>query len=56
MAEYRLSLGGIGYVQQAPTSAARITDVLWQAIGPRLERFSPEQCANYSQNSGYALV
>ena len=37
-------------------TAARTTEALWQAIGPLLEHFSPEECANYLKNSGYAAV
>ena len=36
-------------------AAARTTEALWQTIGPILERFSPEECANYLRNSGYAV-
>jgi transposase len=36
-------------------TAARTTEALWQAIAPLLDRFSPEECANYLRNSGYAV-
>ena len=35
---------------------ARTVDTLWQAIGARLDDFTPEECANYLKNSGYAAV
>lgn len=35
---------------------ARTIDTLWQAIGARLDDFTPEECANYLKNSGYAAV
>ena len=35
-------------------AAARTTDAVCQAIGRTLETFTPQQCLNYFQNSGYA--
>ena len=35
---------------------ARTVDTLWQAIGARLNDFTPEECANYLKNSGYAAT
>jgi transposase len=38
------------------TAAARTTDAVCDAIGRLLETFTPEECANYFQNSGYRLT
>lgn len=35
-------------------AAARTTDAVCQAIGQLLEAFTPQECLNYFQNSGYA--
>ena len=35
-------------------AAARTKQAVWQTIGTLLDSFSPEECANYFQNSGYA--
>lgn len=35
---------------------ARTSDTVCDAIGQLLEAFTPEQCANYFQNSGYRLI
>ena len=35
-------------------AAARATDTVCDAIGQLLDAFTPEECANYLQNSGYA--
>ncbi|MBB4860276.1 hypothetical protein HNO88_003618, partial [Novosphingobium chloroacetimidivorans] len=35
--------------------AARTRDALWTTIGTSLDAFSPEECLNYLQNSGYAF-
>lgn len=32
----------------------RTTDATWRRIGKLLDRFSPQECANYIRNSGYA--
>ena len=37
-------------------AGARTRDTLWQAVGTILDRFTPEECANYFQNAGYASV
>lgn len=37
-------------------AAERTTETTWQRIGTLLERFSPQECANYIQNAGYASV
>lgn len=36
-------------------AAARTRDALWNTIGTLLDAFSPDECRNYLQNSGYAL-
>ena len=36
-------------------ASARTTDELWQTIADLIERFPPEECANYFQNSGYGF-
>ena len=36
-------------------TAARTRDALWDAIGQLLDRFSPAECRNYIENSGYAF-
>ncbi len=37
-------------------AAVRTRDALWRAVGTILDRFSPDECANYLANSGYASV
>lgn len=37
-------------------AAARSRKTLWRTIGDILDRFSPEECANYIPNAGYASV
>ena len=34
-------------------AAKRSVDALWNEIGQLLQRFSPEECTNYFQSSGY---
>lgn len=34
--------------------AARTVDILYNAVGKLLGSFSPQQCANYFVNAGYA--
>ena len=34
--------------------AARSRDALWRTVGTVLNRFSPEECANFLKNAGYA--
>lgn len=34
-------------------AATRSVDALWSEIGQLLQRFSPEECTNYFQSSGY---
>ena len=36
-------------------TAARTRDAVWDAIGQLLDRFSPAECRNYIENSGYAF-
>lgn len=36
-------------------AAARTQEALWTTIGQLLEHFSPEECRNYLENSGYAF-
>ena len=36
-------------------AAARTRDALWETIGRLLPAFSPAECRNYIQNSGYAF-
>jgi transposase len=36
-------------------AAARTRDALWETIGRLLQAFSPAECQNYIQNSGYAF-
>ena len=33
--------------------AARTIDALWTAVGQLLDRFTPEECANYFTHAGY---
>ena len=40
---------------QLRSAAARTRDVLWDTIGRILDTFSPAECQNYLQNSGYAF-
>jgi transposase len=37
-------------------AAARTKEALWSAIGSLLDRFTPDECANYLVNCGYDLV
>jgi transposase len=34
-------------------AAARTVEALWEVIGRLLDRFSPEECANYIRHAGY---
>ncbi|MCH8181665.1 MAG: IS630 family transposase, partial [Proteobacteria bacterium] len=34
----------------------RTIDATWRRIGKLLECFSPQECANYIRNSGYASI
>jgi len=36
-------------------AGARTREALWTIIGQILEHFSPEECRNYLENSGYAF-
>jgi transposase len=36
--------------------AARTVEALWDAIGRLLDRFTPEECANYIRHAGYAAT
>jgi len=38
-----------------PKAAARTRDALWDTIGHLLDAFSPAECRNYLENSGYAF-
>jgi transposase len=35
-------------------AARRTTDAIWRQIGALLRAFSPQECANYFRNAGYA--
>ena len=35
-------------------AAERTMEATWRKISSRLDRFSPQECANYLVNSGYA--
>ncbi len=37
-------------------AAARSRETIWRTVGDVLERFTPEECANYIENAGYASV
>lgn len=37
-------------------TATRSRDTLWRAVGEILDRFTPDECANYLTNAGYASV
>lgn len=37
-------------------AAARTPDTVCDAIGQLLDAFTPQECANYFQNSGYRLI
>ena len=37
-------------------AAERTAEATWRRIGSLLDEFSPEECANYLVNSGYASV
>ena len=37
-------------------AAVRTKEAVWQTIGTLLEAFTPQECANYLKNSGYASV
>jgi transposase len=34
-------------------AAARTKETLWQSIGELLDKFSPEECANYFRTAAY---
>ena len=36
-------------------AAARTCDTLWDTIGHLLDAFSPAECRNYIENSGYVF-
>ncbi len=38
------------------SEAARSRETLWRTVGTILDRFTPEECANYLGNAGYASV
>lgn len=37
-------------------AAERSVDAVWKRIGDLLDRFPPDECANYLRNSGYAAT
>lgn len=37
-------------------AAERSVETVWRRIGTLLERFTPQECANYLVNSGYAAT
>jgi len=37
-------------------AAARTRHTLWRTVGAILDRFTPQECANYFKNAGYASV
>jgi transposase len=37
-------------------AAARTVEALWEVIGRLLDRFSPQECANYIRHAGYAAT
>ena len=37
-------------------AAKRTIETLWEEIGKLLDRFPPEECANYIRNSGYCIA
>ncbi len=37
-------------------TAARTRETLWRAVGAILDRFTPDECANYFESAGYASV
>ena len=40
---------------QLRKEAARTVETLWNAVGQLLQRFTPNECANYFENDGYVL-
>ena len=36
-------------------ASARTVDALWQAIADLIDRFPPDECANYFRNPGYGF-
>jgi transposase len=38
------------------TASERTTEAVWKRIGSLLESFSPQECANYLRNAGYASI
>jgi transposase len=37
-------------------AAERTVEATWQRIGSLLTRFTPQECANYIRNAGYAAT
>ncbi|HUK07121.1 MAG TPA: IS630 family transposase, partial [Stellaceae bacterium] len=37
-------------------AAKRTTEATWRQIGTLLSAFSPQECANYFRNAGYASM
>ena len=47
----------VGAVRLAlPAHEPRTVDATWRKVGDLLDLFTPQECANYFTNSGYASV
>jgi transposase len=63
-AAHRRNLGWLRPIEQMfaklkallRSARARTREALWTTIGELLDRFRPEQCANYIRNSGYEFA
>jgi transposase len=38
------------------TASERTVETVWKRLGTVLDSFSPQECANYLQNAGYASI
>ena len=38
------------------TASERSVEAVWTRLGALIECFSPQECANYLQNAGYASI
>ena len=38
------------------TASERTVEAVWKRLGSLLESFSPQECANYLRNAGYASI
>jgi transposase len=64
MAYPRLESDSLGLVEQVfaklktllSKAAKRTIEDTWRQIGTLLRRFSPQECANYFRNAGYASI